>query len=208
MISILNSNANYVFPETIPLTKCMKDYLEDEVDEKWYINNPKAKALIEKLLAEGRLEDLPTNKPLGNIPPLENDKIHQRNFVYNELGVAPTLTHTMFKDSPRVFIECERLGNIYRENAGGNFAGNTYSPNGLCPTINCCGGGNREPMIVEAKEVVCVASRGRNVDNPSDRRPGIELEQRLEPNQEGICNCLTSVSKDAMVLEIDKNGQN
>ncbi len=43
--------------------------------------------------------------------------------------------------------------------------------------------------------------RGRNKDNPSDRKQGIELEQRLEPNSEGICNTLTSVQKDNLVLE-------
>ena len=47
-----------------------------------------------------------------------------------------------------------------------------------------------------------VASRGRNPDNPSDRSKGIHLEQRFEINIQGICNCLTSVSKDNMVLEI------
>ena len=51
------------------------------------------------------------------------------------------------------------------------------------------------------KEVWCVASRGRNIDNPSDRRPGIELVQRLEINHDGICNCITSVAKDSYVLE-------
>lgn len=53
-----------------------------------------------------------------------------------------------------------------------------------------------------------VASRGRNPDNPSDRSKGIHLVQRLEVNTKGLCNCLTSVSKDNMVLEIYGNGQN
>lgn len=47
-----------------------------------------------------------------------------------------------------------------------------------------------------------VASRGRNPDNPSDRSKGIHLEQRYEANLKGLCNCLTSVSKDNMFLEI------
>lgn len=50
-------------------------------------------------------------------------------------------------------------------------------------------------------EQIIVAMRGRNPDNPSDRRGGIELEQRLEPNQEGISNTLTTVEKDNLVLE-------
>lgn len=41
-----------------------------------------------------------------------------------------------------------KLGNIYRENSGGSFAGNVYDTNGICPTINICGGGNREPLIM------------------------------------------------------------
>ena len=43
--------------------------------------------------------------------------------------------------------------------------------------------------------------RGRNKENPSDRTSGIELEQRLEPQSDGICNTLTSVQKDNLVLE-------
>ena len=46
-----------------------------------------------------------------------------------------------------------------------------------------------------------VAMRGRNPDNPSDRTAGSSTEQRLEPNSQGICNTLTSVQKDNMVLE-------
>lgn len=53
-------------------------------------------------------------------------------------------------------------------------------------------------MIVE-KQIV--AMRGRNPDNPSDRTAGNPTEQRLEPNSQGICNTLTSVQKDNMVME-------
>jgi DNA (cytosine-5)-methyltransferase 1 len=49
MISLLQ-DIHYSFPKPIPLTKKMKDYLEDEVDEKYYINNDKAKSLIQKLI--------------------------------------------------------------------------------------------------------------------------------------------------------------
>lgn len=46
----------YEFPETIPLVKTMKDYLEDEVDEKYYMNNEKAQLLIKKLVDDGTLQ--------------------------------------------------------------------------------------------------------------------------------------------------------
>ena len=53
------------------------------------------------------------------------------------------------------------------------------------------------------KEFMICASRGRSPDNPSDRRAGIDLEQRLEPQSEGICNALTSLTKDNYVMEIE-----
>lgn len=55
------------------------------------------------------------------------------------------------------------------------------------------------PSILDDKTIV--AMRGRNTTNPSDRTPGIETEQRLEPNMHGTCNTLTSVQKDNLVLE-------
>ena len=108
-----------------------------------------------------------------------------------------------------------------------------YDINGLAPTINTCGGGQRQPMIVVGstqknayigdgsycptlttamgegggqipmiiEEAWSCASRGRDPENPSDRTAGIHLEQRLEINHDGVCNCITSVAKDAYVLE-------
>ena len=45
------------------------------------------------------------------------------------------------------------------------------------------------------------ASRGRNIENPSDRTPGNDVEQRLEMNSGGTSNTLTSVQKDNYVVE-------
>ena len=58
------------FPKPIPLTKTIKDYLETDVDEKYYINSEKAQQLIDKLIVDGTLPtnertaiDLTTNQP-------------------------------------------------------------------------------------------------------------------------------------------------
>lgn len=56
MVSILGEY-NYTFPRPIPLTKVIADYLEPEVDEKFYINNEKAQELINQLVESGQLED-------------------------------------------------------------------------------------------------------------------------------------------------------
>lgn len=69
MVSILG-DAAYEFPKPVKLTKRMKDYLEDEVDEKYYLKSEKADRLIADLESRGILDgkekvtcDGTTNKP-------------------------------------------------------------------------------------------------------------------------------------------------
>ena len=54
MFSFLG-NYSYKFPHPIPLEKKLKDYLEDDVDERYYINNEKAQKLINTLIDNGTL---------------------------------------------------------------------------------------------------------------------------------------------------------
>lgn len=44
---------DYKFPDPIPLTRCLNDVLEDDVDDKYYIKSDKAQELIDKLIADG-----------------------------------------------------------------------------------------------------------------------------------------------------------
>lgn len=73
--------------------------------------------------------------------------------------------------------------------------GRVYSQDGIAPTLRTPTGGLSEPKIA-----VSCAIRGRNPENPSDRRKGIPMEQRLELGGD-VANCLTSVQKDSMVVE-------
>lgn len=194
MVSILGE-WNYKFPQPIPLEGKLRDYLEDEVDEKYYINNEKSQKLIQTLIDNGTFRNDCDFEMDGNF--------NQRGKVHREESVCRTIMgsgHT--GNEPKVFVDLSlnnsggmgerRLGNIYGFD-GGNYAGNVYDEKALSPTIRTYQGNNREPMIVR--------SVGRNPDNPSDRTAGIPTEQRLEPNSLGICNTLTSVQKDNMVLE-------
>lgn len=79
-------------------------------------------------------------------------------------------------------------------------ANRVYSKDGICPTIPTCAGGNIQPKIIDELKTI-VAMRGRNPENPSDRTAGAKTEQRLEPNGDGVCNTLTSVQKDNLLLE-------
>lgn len=69
-VSILGE-AYYEFPQPIPLTKTIKDYLEDSVEERFYIKTENARKLIGDLIDRGDLPreggkegvDLSTNQP-------------------------------------------------------------------------------------------------------------------------------------------------
>lgn len=73
----------------------------------------------------------------------------------------------------------------------------------ICKTIRCGGRGSLDPShsFDVIKEPMVCASRGRNPENPSDRTTGSQTEQRLELNETGCANTLTSVQKDNYVLE-------
>ena len=45
-------------------------------------------------------------------------------------------------------VKIRKLGNCFRQNSGGSFSGNVYDPNYIASTLNCMGGGNREPIIL------------------------------------------------------------
>lgn len=112
-------------------------------------------------------------------------------------------------------------GNVYDRNAlspairtyqGGNqqpLVVDAFSTNGtdVSGTIRASYYKNGERNVMEnlksgkGYEGVIVSMRGRNPENPSDRTAGIPTEQRLEVNEQGICNCLTSVQKDNLVME-------
>ena len=120
----------------------------------------------------------------------------QRLIIYDTDFESPTLQAAMGAGGgniPLIIDKAIRLGNIYGTDKQGGFAGNVWDKECLCPTLKTCGGGQSQPLIV--------AMRGRNPDNPSDRTPGIETEQRLEPNTNGTANTITSVQKDNLVLE-------
>ena len=228
MVSILGEYS-YKFPQPIPHEKTMKDYLEDEVDEKYYINTEKAQKLIEKLISENSIDNS-CDYVMGDGNFNQRGKVHGEESVCRTImgsghagnepkvmtcvdlsvnapkqrDIANCITSHTAKDgnaiSDRKSVnngvleqkEVRCIGNIYGFD-GGNYAGNTYDSNGADQTLKSHSGENKEPMIV--------AMRGRNPENPSDRTAGINTEQRLEPNSQGICNTLASVQKDNLLLE-------
>lgn len=171
---------NYKFPESIPLKKTMKDYLENEVDEKYYINSEKANKLITQLIDNGDLQGC-----IGNVNPSGNGL---NGNVYAG-DIVPTLT-TNKGEGQKICVD------LSIKNPSENNVAN-------CITSRENRGISNQQSVGNG---VIVAMRGRNPDNPSDRTTGTPTEQRLEPNSQGLCNTITSVQKDNLVLE--KNVEN
>lgn len=68
------------------------------------------------------------------------------------------------------------------------------NPKAVCLTANI-------HKIQITCDFICVAMRGRNPENPSDRKTGSSTEQRLELKTDGKTNCLTNVAKDNLILQ-------
>ena len=166
-VSIRNDlNVDFKFPEPQELTIRLKDVLEPQVDEKYYLSDEQTRRLKMTTYNGGS----------------------EKARVQNTDGEARTLCARDYKDP-----KCVRVGGLYDKDGSRHQAGSIYDPNGVCATLSTMQGGNQEPIIV--------ASRGRNPENPSDRSAGQKLEQRLEPNTQGITNTITSVQKDNYVAE-------
>ncbi len=109
----------------------------------------------------------------------------RRDSIRNPDGTAACLKARDFREP-----QCVTVGNL----EGGKWdkvfkmSRRVFSTDGLSPTVHCCGGGNTELKIV--------AIRGRN----SDANNGAIIQQ-LEENKHGLCNALTTVQKDNLVVE-------
>ena len=210
-------NNEFKFPGKIPLITRLKDVLEKNVDEKYYLPDDRidkilnstfiqekkriqTKDICDTLLARDwkdpkcvQVEDV--IKIIGNYMPSN----HDASRVVDIDGIAPTVKENHGTVTAIAEPNIIKVGQASSE---GSQSGVVYHPDGLAPTLIAgCHGYAMGNIIVQQNEPFIVASRGRNPDNPSDRTVGAPTEQRLEPNFSGCTNTLTSVQKDNYVAE-------
>ena len=105
MVSILG-NYKYEFPKPIELTKQMKDYLEDEVDEKYYINNEKAQKLIDTLISNGTIPSRAEGSIFGNaltLPSTSQEKSKQQTVSRQDM----TQESATLRQMEPVLLSCQ-----------------------------------------------------------------------------------------------------
>lgn len=136
VVSILGGG-QYLFPNKIKLEKRLKDILELNVDEKYYLSDDIASKFFKK--------DIDENTCIGGM---------QENQSVKKDGVCTCLTSSMGTGGGYVPMVTEprvlQIGNIVKTDSfGGNpQRGRIYSADGCSPALNTMQGGGLEPKIV------------------------------------------------------------
>lgn len=132
-------NGKFKFPEPFDNGLRLKDLLEDEVDEKFYISDEKVERFITNLNDKNSLLYDPCQV-----------KREGKSREYSEY--APTLTSRDYKD-PRLVNEnvVRQVGNISDCNGAWDNpqVGRVYDVSGCSPTLNTCSGGGHEPKVIQ-----------------------------------------------------------
>lgn len=142
MISILG-DYYYQFPEPFKLQKRLKDILETDVDEKYYLSST-------VLNGFKKHNERHNAKGTGFLwKPKTSDEI--ACCIRANSALAPTDNTIIEENQPQI------IGNIYDKNYGSGYAGNVYNKNAIGPTIRTYQGRNLQPMILEDGDSIDIA---------------------------------------------------
>lgn len=141
----------FVFPQKEPLRLRVKDLLEYEVEEKYYIDTDRARELIRKLAEEGKL---PGNEPAiaamrGRDPEKPSNRhsgVHtEQKMEINTSGTSNTIT-TVQKDNHIVEPNIKAVGNL-----DGHETGRVLDADGITQSLK--GTDYKNPVKIALKQV-------------------------------------------------------
>ena len=141
-------NGTFEFPKKFPLELRLKDMLEDEVDEKFYLTPKQIKCLN-------------VNEPKGtDILHVGNTKSGgQKSDIILADGISSCLSATDYKQPKQIvdnpaYESVTQVNDNYAMLNGGKIGKMTdiyrraYYEDGVSPTIHTCPGGNTEPKVI------------------------------------------------------------
>lgn len=219
---------DFRFPKGGKLDKRLKDVLESEVDEKYYLSDKMVESIMTPATEKWQSGKMQINRDIATTI---NARVHK-------MGRADTDNYISYEVKNPNTIQVEGRLNSSQD-------GQVFNINGISQCLSSGHGNMPKILVKEATkqgysiaepgdsinlsnpnsetrrgrvgsqiantldtacnqavvEPYCVAMRGRNPNNPSDRTTGSPTEQRLEPNSQGITNTITSVQKDNLVVE-------
>ena len=133
---------------------------------------------------------------LGNMDNTIDHTFESANRVYDKNNLCPTIpTCAGGGIQPKIIEETKCVGGQSTNKWGNQYHQQDRVYKGDIALAH-------PANIPEGSYKYIVASRGRNPDNPGDRKKGSPMEQRLEMNKDGLVNTLTTVQKDNLCLEI------
>jgi len=133
----------FQFPQKEELKIFLKDILEDQVDEKYYLNEKQ----VNKIL---------------------NSNFQQEKLRIQGGKISNTLLSRDYK-SPK----CVRINGLYDSEKKRHQAGSIYDKNGVSPSLDTGQGGNRQPFIVVSRGRNTSNSSDRTVGSPTKYKTSI-----------------------------------
>ena len=149
-------DGKFEFPQPFDNGVRLKDFLEDNVDEKYYLSEEIQNRLILNK------ENLDANV-VGTTKGKHNHRIGTKDLVYSPNGIMGALIATDYKQPKQILdtnrciqegsLQGDKWDKIYES------ARRYYSPEGISPTLHTCGGGNTETKIAEPVAYVKEATK-------------------------------------------------
>ncbi len=142
---------NFAFPQKEPLRLRLKDLLESEVEEKYYIDTDRARELIRKLAEEGKLPgDEPAVAAMRGRDPENPSNRHsgvhtEQKMEVNTSGTSNTIT-TVQKDNHIIEPDIKTLGNL-----DGHETGRVLDTDGITQSLK--GTDHKNPVKIALKQV-------------------------------------------------------
>lgn len=215
--SDLGSAPQYYFPKPFELRRSIKDIIEPKVAEKYYLSAEKTVEIIEELQRR-TTGDFPLRGGSLGV----SDNITRHKFELHEKTAdqiirqdyAPCLRATDYMGPLYAYHIAATRGQKHDAPADGETIG--ISKNLTSHKLEL--EGKTVEQIIDTDCCGCLAAtdykgpkyvyhiaamRGRNPDNPSDRKTKSngKFKQRIEVNSNGLSNTLTSVQKDNLLIE-------
>lgn len=181
MVSILDCPRAYYFPKPFPLTRRLKDVLEQNVAERYYLKDEQVQKLMAGLNKEIGDETCIINRPHGYF---DGD-------INKEYSPAIAATEARVH---KWVAEPQILG--WTRNEKGEI-----TDRHPVSVANCVTAAKRDNTQNYVMEPTIAAMRGRDKDNPNDRGKSTDNYTQLQPKQDGTSNTLTSVAKDNLLIE-------
>lgn len=195
-------NGTYDFPMPFDTGIRLKDVLDKEVDEKYYLS----KDIQERF----HLTDSTFTKNIVGTTKPDFRTIGQRDLVYQQDSIMGALAATDYKQ-PKQIVEtnsCIQVGDLNHYNY--DEMNRVYSKEGCCPTLRTMQGGDRQPRVLEQNDKLTHSEwkdqmYKQFIKDANGEPSGVLTNQSqtfgYRPPMKGYSKCLRSEANDTGVVQ-------